>query len=301
MIDTPPLRGLWCALLTPVDGGGGVDHGRFAAHARRLLERGVDGVMPFGTMGEGPSFPVAERMAGLEGLRAAGIPAHRLLAATGCAALTDTLALTRHALASGVGRCLVLPPFFWKGLPDDALFRYYADVIEGVGDDRLRVYLYHIPQVSGVAIGAEVLARLAAAYPVQVAGLKDSGGDYAQTARFLAAAPGLSILVGHEPDLPRLMREGGAGSIGGIANLWPEAVAALLKPGVGAGDQKRIRDFLEIVSSHPFLPACKALLAAQTGDPGWLAPRPPLYPLPEPGRRGLLSELGAAGCGFPPP
>lgn len=295
MIDDSPLRGLWCALLTPVGAGGGVDHGRLAAHAGRLLARGVDGVMPFGTMGEGPSFPVAERMAGLEALLAAGIPPGRLLAATGCAAFADALALTRHALASGVARCLVLPPFFWKGLSDEEVFRYYAGLIEAVGDTRLRVYLYHIPAVSGVPISPEVLARLARAYPGQIAGVKDSGGDYAHTTRFLQSAPGLAILVGHEPDLPKLMRGGGAGSIGGVANLLPEMVAALLKPGVTAADETRIKGFLDIVFQYPFLPACKALLADHTGDAGWLALRPPLLPLSVSERESLFAALEASG------
>jgi 4-hydroxy-tetrahydrodipicolinate synthase len=290
-----PLNGIWCAMLTPLGAEGGIDAARFAAHAHRLLARGVDGVMPFGTMGEGPSFSVADRAAGLEGLLVAGIAPERLTAATGCAAFSDALALTRHAVGQGVARCLVLPPFFWKGLDDEAVFRYYAGLIEAVDDARLRLYLYHIPQVSGVSISPAATARLAAAYPGSVAGVKDSGGDLAHTRALLEQAPKLAILSGHEPHLPQLLPLGLAGSIGGVANLYPEAVADLLKPGAGTVETARVQAFLDVMSGYPYQAACKAVLADQTGDAGWRALRPPLLPLPQAEWETLRPALRAAG------
>jgi 4-hydroxy-tetrahydrodipicolinate synthase len=295
MTEPAPIRGLWCATLTPLDPDGGVDSARLAAHARALLAQGVDGIVPFGTTGEGLSFSVAERCAGLDALLAAGIAPERLLVATGAAAFPDAVALTRQALQAGCPRCLILPPFFWKGLTDEAVFRYYATLIDTVGDTRLRVYLYHIPQLSGVPIRPQVVARLAAAYRGIVAGVKDSGGDFEHTAELLRCAPQLAILVGHEPHLPRLMRAGGAGTICGIANLFPELVAALLEPDVNPDDEATIRSFLDIVSRYPFVPAFKAIRAAQTGDAAWLTPRPPLWLLPETERSILLAALDHAG------
>lgn len=300
MTEPLPIRGLWCAALTPLGRDGDVDRAKLAAHARALLANGVDGVVPFGTTGEGPSFSVAERRGGLDALLAAGVAPERLLAATGAAALPDAVALTRHALQSGCPRCLILPPFFWKGLPDEAVFRYYAALIDTAGDARLRVYLYHIPQLSGVPIRPEVVARLAAAYPGIVAGVKDSGGDFAHTAELLNRAPRLSILAGHEPHLPRLMRAGGAGTVCGVANLFPDLAAALLRPDALADDEARIRSLLDIVLRYPFVPAFKAVRAAQTGDPGWLMPKPPLSPLTEVERASLIAALHSAGFGIAP-
>ena len=297
MNEAAPVRGLWCALLTPLDHTGSVDHARFARHARALLANGVDGVAPFGTTGEGQSFTVAERIAGTEALLAAGIPARQLVAATGCAALPDTVTLTRHGVHSGCAACLVLPPFFWKDVADDGLFRWYAELIEAVNDPRLRIYLYHIPQVSGVPLSVAFVARLAAAFPGIVAGVKDSAGDWNNTTALLARVPQLAIMVGHEPDLPKLMRAGGAGTICGVANVYPTLVRALLSTGVTADDEKRIATFLDIAFRQPLLPAFKAIVAQRSGDPGWRAVRAPLVALDEGARTRLFAAL--AGAAFP--
>jgi 4-hydroxy-tetrahydrodipicolinate synthase len=289
------VHGLWCAMLTPIDSSGGVDHGLLVAHARSLLDRGVDGVAPFGTTGEGQSFSMAERLAGIDALLAAGIPRERVVAATGCAALPETIVLTRHGVQSGCKACLVLPPFFWKDVTDDGLFAWYAQVIEAVGDPRLRVYLYHIPQISGTPLSVDLIARLAAAFPGIIAGVKDSAGDWANTQALLACLPQLAILVGHEPHLPRLLRAGGAGTICGVANLFPALVRALLSPNVTPTDEQRVVTFIEIAFRQPFLAGFKAILAEQTRNPGWQAVRAPLLPLAAHSRKALLAALHEAG------
>jgi 4-hydroxy-tetrahydrodipicolinate synthase len=295
MIDPAPVRGLWCATLTPLGFDGAIDHARMAAHVRALLAQGVQGVAPFGTTGEGPSFSVAARRAGLDALLAAGIPAARIVAATGCAAFADTVELTRHALSVGCPRCLVLPPFFFGDVTDAAVYRYYASYIDAIADARLAVYLYHVPQFSGVALPPEVVSRLAADYPHAIAGVKDSGGDFTYTQALLEHVPQLAILVGHEPDLPRLMRAGGAGTICGIANIFPGVVAPLLKPTVTAADEARIGALLGVIFRYPFLPAFKAIRAAQLDDAAWRATAPPWLPLDQASRESLLAALREAG------
>ncbi|HET7097466.1 MAG TPA: dihydrodipicolinate synthase family protein [Casimicrobiaceae bacterium] len=290
-----PVRGLWCAMLTPLDRSGGVDHPRLVDHARRLLARGVDGLAPFGTTGEGQSFGVGERAAGLSALFAAGIPGAKLVAATGCAALSETITLTRHGVQSGCAACLVLPPFFFENVSDDGLFAWYARVIEAVGDNRLRVLLYHIPQVTRVPLSVELVARLAKAFPGIIAGVKDSSGDLANTQALLARVPQLAILVGHEPHLPQAIRAGGAGTICGVANTYPALVRALLSPNVTKADGERIATFIDISFRQPLLPAFKTIVAAQTGDASWYAMCPPHVPLDESQRRTLLAALAAAG------
>jgi 4-hydroxy-tetrahydrodipicolinate synthase len=297
MTANAPVHGLWCAMLTPIDARGGVDHARLVAHARNLLAQGVDGVAPFGTTGEGQSFSLAERLAGVDALLTAGIPASRVTAATGCAALTETIALTRHGVQAGCAACLVLPPFFWKDVADDGLFAWYAQVIEAVADPRLRIYLYHIPQVSGTPLSVDLIARLATAFPGVIAGVKDSAGNWNNTQALLTRVPQLAILAGHEPHLPRLMLAGGAGTICGVANIFPGLVRALLAPGAGAADEARVEEFIDIAFRQPFLSGFKAMIAERNHDPGWLAVRPPLLPLEDKVRRTLLDALRHAGFG----
>jgi 4-hydroxy-tetrahydrodipicolinate synthase len=295
MIDPGRVRGLWCANLTPLDREGRIDTARLAAHVRQLFSQGVDGVAPFGTTGEGPSFSVAERRSGLDALLSGGITAGRIVAGTGGAAFTDAVELTRHAIGVGVFRCLVVPPFFFKEVPDEAVFAFFAQLIDAVNDPRLRLYLYHIPQFSGVPIRPVVVARLVEAFPGVVAGVKDSSGEWANTEQLLARAPSLDILVGHEPHLPRLMRAGGAGTICGVANVYPGIVRALLAREVQPEDDARIQRFLEVLFRFPFLPAFKAIKAAQVNDAGWRTLRAPWLPLADAPREDLLGALEKAG------
>lgn len=296
----PLIHGLWCATLTPVARSGAIDHARFAAHAHALLAQGVDGIAPFGTTGEGQSFAVDERRAGLDALLAAGIPGQKVVAATGCAALPETIALSRHALAAGCIGCLVLPPFFWKDVTDDGLFAWYAQLIEGVADTRLRLFLYHLPQVSAVPLSVDLVARLAAAFPGTVAGIKDSEGNWDHTSALLARVPQLTVVIGHEPHLPRLVRAGGAGTICGVANIYPDLVRALLQPNVTPEDEKRVATFIEIAFAQPFLAGFKSMLAERLHDPGWLPVRAPLVALDETQRRSLREALEGAGFAVAP-
>ena len=274
---TRALRGVWCATLTPLSGDGRPDHARLAAHVRRIFAAGVDGIALFGTTGEGQSFSVAERRAGLEALLAAGIEPSRILAGTGCAALPETIELTRHAVMCGCAGALVLPPFFFKDVSPEGVYASYARIAESVADARLRLYLYHIPQVSGVAIPDEAIARLERAYPTLLAGVKDSECNLEHSLRLLASFPKLSIFVGFEPHLPAALAAGGAGTICGIANLYPRLIRRLYDHANDPrhrDDLARVERFIAVLENYPLFPAFKALQAELTRDPAWSALRP---------------------------
>jgi 4-hydroxy-tetrahydrodipicolinate synthase len=214
---------------------------------------------------------------------AQGVPAERILVSTSCAALPETLALTRHALDIGAHGCLMLPPFFLKGVPDQGVIDAYRYVIDGAADARLRLYLYHIPQVAGVGLSHEVIATLKRLYPQTIVGIKDSGCDRRQS---LALADAfmheLTVYVGNEPDLPELGRRGSTGAVSGLANFMPRLVHRLVaQPDAPAtaGDLARVERLLHLLGGYALIPALKGVMATLTGEPAWLRVRPPLVAL----------------------
>lgn len=292
------IEGLWCATLTPLTAAGSVDHQRLATHVKQLFAQHVTGIAPFGTTGEGQSLSLVERRDGLDRLFDAGVAPVRVLPGTGCASLAETIELTRHAVSSGCVGALVLPPFFWKQPGDDGLFAWYARLIDGVADPRLRIMLYHLPQVSAVPLSPDLVVRLAAAFPGVVAGIKDSEGKWENTQALLTRVPHLAVVSGHEPHLPKLMRAGGAGTICGVANVYPDLVRALLSPGVTAADEARVAKFIDILFSVPFLAAFKSIMADRTGDDGWRLLSPPLLPLAGADLNLLRRALRAGGFDY---
>lgn len=277
------LPGIWPALLTPLDEQLDIDHRRFAAHARALLACGCGGVTPFGTTGEGPSFSVDERIAAVDALVEGGVPGRQLLVSTSCAALPDTLALTKHALAVGAWGVLMLPPFYLKGVSDRGIVDAYRRVIDGAADARLRVMLYHIPQVAGVGLSHAVIAELQRLYPQTIVGIKDSAGDLAHALALADAfMPGITVHVGHEPHLLALGRRGSTGAVSGLANFMPRSVQRL----IAAPDDPatlplltRVENLLAVLAGYSLIPALKGVMASFGGGPGWLRVRAPLVAL----------------------
>ncbi|MGN6703807.1 MAG: dihydrodipicolinate synthase family protein, partial [Burkholderiaceae bacterium] len=184
MNDTNRLTGVFSPVVTPFGADLAPDAGKLVRHCRWLLSQGV-GLAVFGTNSEANSLSTGEKRGLLDALADAGIPGNRMMPGTGCCALPDTVELTRHAVARGAGGVLMLPPFYYKGVSDDGLFASYSEVIQRVGDQRLRIYLYHIPQVSQVPISLGLIERLLKAYPGTIAGIKDSSGDWSNTQAML--------------------------------------------------------------------------------------------------------------------
>jgi len=271
---TGAIRGFWAATPTPLTAAGAADHASLARHSLNLFKQGLDGVVLFGTTGEGTSFNVDERIATVEALLKAGVAASRIGLGGGFPAITDSIALTRSALSLGLNHVLYLPPYFDRSVTPDGIEDAFAAIFDAVADDRLRATLYHIPQVSGVAVPASVAASLRKRYGAVVAGLKDSSGDFRNFQAFRAAAPELAITVGNEADITRAIAAGGAGTICGMANLVPELVKGMID---GRDVEARMQAAIDVVVKTPSLVATlKAILAAQTGDAGWLRVRPPL-------------------------
>jgi 4-hydroxy-tetrahydrodipicolinate synthase len=288
---TVPYSGIWPALLTPLTASLDIDVPSFARHSLKLISAGCTGVTPFGTTGEGPSFSVNERIAAVDGLMAGGVPAGRILVSTSAAALPDAVALTRHAVQSGTFGVLLLPPFFLKGVPDQGIIDSYAQVIDKVADDRLRVVLYHIPQISGVPLSQHVIATLKQRYPQTIIGIKDSGCQRENSLAFAKAfmtpdrqanGSGMQVWVGNEPDLQVMAAQGSVGAVSGVGNVMPRLLQRLVAGFDGpnaARDMARVKAFIDILGGYGMTAAFKGIMAILTNDPGWRRVRAPLVAL----------------------
>lgn len=279
------------------------DAARLAGHCRWLLGQGA-GLAVFGTNSEANSLSVDERLDLLDALVGAGIPPASLLPGTGCCAITDSIRLSARATALGVRGCLMLPPFYYKGVSDEGLYRSFATVIEGVGDARLRIYLYHIPPVAQVGISYALIERLLDAYPGIIAGIKDSSGDWQHTQGLLTrfAPSGFEVFAGSESFLLATLRGGGAGCISATANVNPGPIAALARewsaPDADAR-QARLDVVRGIFQRRAMIPALKRAVAEYGGDAGWARVRPPLVELDGSEAAALRAELDAAGFDMP--
>lgn len=298
------IEGVLAPVVTPFRADLSPDADRFTRHCRWLLRSGCAGLAVFGTNSEANSLSVEEKLELLDALVKGGVAPAALMPGTGHCALTDSVRMTREAVRLGCGGVLMLPPFYYKGVSDEGLYRNFAEVIERVGDDRLRLYLYHIPPVSNVPITLGLIERLLARYPRVVAGVKDSSGEWPNTLAMLERFKnsGFDVFAGSEVFLLDNMRHGGKGCITATGNVNPAAIDQVFRNWRGP-DADRLQAGItatrRIVQKVPMIPALKAIVAHFGNDPQWRGVRPPLVELTAEQEAGLIRELKAAGFTMP--
>jgi 4-hydroxy-tetrahydrodipicolinate synthase len=293
------ISGVLAPVITPFKKDLSPDTERWIKHCKWLLANNV-GLAVFGTNSEANSLSTDEKLEMLDRIVAAGVEPKRMMPGTGCCALTDTVRLTAHAVAKGCAGVLMLPPFYYKGVTDEGLYRSFSEIVERVGDERLRIYLYHIPPVSQVAITPALVERLLAKYPRIIAGMKDSSGDWTNTKTMLDnfAKDGFDVFAGAESFLLATMRNGGKGCISAMANVNPVAIHKLFVEWQSA-DADRMQEALigtrSVFQKAPVMAGLKAAVAHYGNDPAWTTMRPPLVELAAEQQAALLSELSAKG------
>jgi len=298
------IEGVLSPVITPFRRDLSPDPDRFVRHCQWLLRHGCSGLAVFGTNSEANSMSVAEKRKLLEALVAGGVEPSALMPGTGHSALTDSIELTRAAVSMGCAGVLMLPPFYYKGVSDEGLYRNFAEIIERVGDERLQLYLYHIPPVSQVAITLNLIEKLLSKYPGIVAGVKDSSGDWANTKAMLDAFAkgGFDVFAGSETFLLDNMRNGGKGCITATGNINPGPIANVYRNWRSADADKLqagITATRKIVQKQPMIPALKSAVAHFGNDPQWKTVRPPLVELNAKQEEELIKELKAAGFTMP--
>ncbi|HTP62310.1 MAG TPA: dihydrodipicolinate synthase family protein, partial [Burkholderiales bacterium] len=294
------IEGVLAPVITPFRRDLSPDPDRFVKHCKWLMRSGCAGLAVFGTNSEANSMAVDEKLELLEALVKGGVPAASLMPGTGHCALTDSVKMTREAVRMGCGGVLMLPPFYYKGVSDEGLFRSFSEVIERTGDERLRLYLYHIPPVSNVAITLELIERLLKRYPGVVAGAKDSSGDWDNTKAMLDRFKdaGFDVFPGSEVFLLDGLRAGGKGCITATGNINPGPIGEVYKnwqTGKADALQAGITATRKIVQKVPMIPALKAITAHFGNDPAWRTVRPPLTELTPEQDKQVVTELKAAG------
>jgi 4-hydroxy-tetrahydrodipicolinate synthase len=301
---TQRIRGVLAPVLTPFRADLSPDKERFIAHCQWLLAQNC-GLAVFGTTSEANSLAVDERCALLNELVASGVEPARVIVGTGCCSIMETVKLTSQATRDGCAGVLMLPPFYYKGVSEEGLFRYFSEIVQRVGDSRLKIYLYHIPPVAMVGITPRLAERLLKSYPDAIAGMKDSSGDWNNTKVFLDAfaKSGFDVFVGSESFLLANMRNGGVGTISATANVNPAAIYELYAQwqNADAADQQTklnvIRDTFG--KKYPLISALKQALAIYAKDAAWAKVRPPLVELTAEQATMLAAELKAISFTMP--
>src|SRR5210317_113119 len=295
------IKGLIAPILTPFDDQLAVDQEKFNALAHQLLSNGCAGLAPFGTTGEALSVGSEERKAALEGLVEAGVDPSVLIPGTGLCNLPDTVELCRHAIELGCAGVMTLPPFYYKGMSDQGLRDYFVRLIASINDERLKIYLYHIPQVSGVGLSIPLVRQLHEEFPEVIVGIKDSSGDWENT-KALLGIEGLIVYPGAELPVIEAIRLGAPGCISATANLNSVRIAEVIDLCLAGNwelaetKHKKVCAVRLMFQDYAPIPAQKALLARSTGHSAWGNLRAPTRPMDKDKldalANGLASEFG---------
>ena len=269
------LSGVIAAIATPIDESGAPDLKRAVKLARYLLDNGCDGLNVLGTTGEATSFSRDERKAVMSAYKAEGLPVDRLMVGTGAAAVSDAVALTRHAAALGFAGALVLPPFYYKGVPDDGLVAYIDTLVTATADQPIPIYLYHFPAMSGLPWHVALIKRLLEKFPTRIVGLKDSSGDMAYARSAAAISRDFAVFPSTEAALLDARRGDFAGCISATANLNADLCARAWREGDADALDAAVA-IRKLFDGRPLVSGVKALLGHIHGDPGLARVKPPL-------------------------
>jgi 4-hydroxy-tetrahydrodipicolinate synthase len=287
-MSTRTLRGVIAAIATPVAEDGAPDTARATKLARYLIDNGCDGLNVLGTTGEATSFSLDERKRVMNAYRDARLPLDRMMAGTGAAAVADAVALTRHAAELGFAGALVLPPFYYKGVPDDGLVAYVDTIVKATAQQPIPIYLYHYPQQSGLHWHVALVKRLLDTFGSRIVGLKDSSGDMNYARDAAAISKSFDVF----PSTEAVLLDARAGAFAGCISATANLNSDLCQLAWSKGDQaalERAVTIRKLFDGKPLVSGVKALLAHIHGDPALARMKPPLAPFTPADRAGAVA------------
>ena len=290
------IKGLISPILTPFNDDLSINNGVYREFAKHLLDNGCSGLAPFGTTGEALSVGNKERMKSIEELINSGIDPNVLIPGTGLCNIPDTVMISRHAMNLGCHGVMVLPPFYYKDMNEEGIFNHYDELINRIDHPNLKIYLYHIPQVSGVGLSIDLVKKLKQTFPNIIVGIKDSSGDWKNTEALLNIEE-LIVYPGAELPVIEAIKLGAPGCISATANLNSSDIARVIdlchqKEWDNAEElHKKVKSVRLLFQDYAPIPAQKRLLAKKTGDEVWSNVRPPLISMSKEKGDDLANEL----------
>jgi len=271
-----PQRGVWSAVLTPLDPQLRPDPRKAIDYYNWLLHEGIDGLNVLGTNGEAPSFGTGQRIRYMEAIAQGDLPRNRIMTGTGSTSLEDTIRLTQTALDCGFSAALVMPPFFFRDAGDDGIVAFFGALLARLDDTGRRIMLYNFPAASGITFHAALVDRLVAEFPNVICGMKDSSNDAQLQRDVLARHPEMAVFPSSEEFLVDARQSGAAGCISGSVALWPQLSQRVWKTGEGA---ERLAQLRASIAGPKMLVRVRYLTAKMRNDDAWERPMPPLMPL----------------------
>lgn len=271
------LGGIIAAVPTPIDDNGAPDSERFRTHAKWALENGCDALNLLGSTGEANSFSVSRRKR-IMSTASVGLDSRRFMVGTGMCDLATTVELTRFAFQMRYAAALVLPPFYYKNIRQEALLEWYAGLAEATKDTPIPLYIYNFPQMTGLSMEVETVRELHGQLPDRIMGMKDSSGDFDYAAE-MAQIDGFDVFPGNEIGLAGPSRDRFAGCISATVNITAPAVAGMLAEPDDAERQAEVVRMREAIAAKPLVPAVKYLVARTHLDPEFERVLPPHLPL----------------------
>jgi len=271
-------HGVYAASVTPLDTNGNPSGERLIQQCQWLMDQGLTGVAPLGTTGEGNSLPLAFRLSVPAMFRDAGFSSDKVIFGTGSCSAGDAVAATKAVVDAGFGNVLVLPPFYYKNVSEDGVVEYFSRIVDGVGSESLRIYLYHFPQLSMTPFTVSLIQRLREAFGLTIAGLKDSSGNFAGTLEFVNAIPDFDVFPGSEAFLIEGLANGCVGSISATSNASAGLTAATYSAygeEAAAELQEKLTAVRMAIAEYPLSAALKQIEAWRRQDESWRAVLPP--------------------------
>lgn len=302
-VHASTLSAVLSPVLTPFNADGSPNAKKLLHHCQWLAQNAV-GQAVFGTNSEANSMSASQKIDVLHELIAGGLDPKNMMPGTGACSIDDAATMTSAAVKAGCAGVLMLPPFYYKDVADDGLFQYYAEVIEKVGNENLKIYVYNIPPVTKISLSVPLLERLVKAYPSTVIGIKDSSGDWAYTESVIKAlvGAGFRVYAGSEVFLLRTLKAGGVGCISAMANVNPKAIANLAaewQDHKADTAQEALTALRTVYAQYSMIPAMKAAVAHYGQDPEWIRVRPPLLALEPSQQSKLIADLEKIGFQMP--